>query len=293
MKNIKSSNKSNTQKFIKYLQKLEYDFIVSTTLNTTIIKYTDNYSKKQRIFTNGFAITYKEIALQKELKKEVDKNLKTTPISYSNDRIDYYKFDNSLSYMVDTEGECIEIPDIYEMDITSAYYQSLYNLKYIGKRFFEKCKNLPKHIRLRLIGSLATRKLIEKYKKGVLVGHEEKVNPVHRQVYFHNSYQVGKVMLECAKAIQDHFIFYWVDGIYFQRDLRSPKTNDPCIQVVKSIFEKNNFSFSVIELNKITLQNIKNNIVLRCWKDKKLKSMFSVPKNSVKQYVFENEYQKL
>ena len=58
-----------------------------------------------------------------------------------------------------------------------------------------------------------------------------------RDIWFHICYNVGKVMKECSNAIQDYFVFYWVDGIYFQKHPKFNNENDPTKQIIQKIFE--------------------------------------------------------
>ena len=57
----------------------------------------------------------------------------------------------------------MEFPHILEMDMTKAYYKMARNLDYISEEIYQICLKVPKHIRLRLIGSIATHKVVEKY----------------------------------------------------------------------------------------------------------------------------------
>ena len=195
--------------------------------------------------------------------------------------------------MVETSGDCIDIENILEMDITKAYYQMAYNLGYISKKFFEVTLKLPKHIRLRLLGSIATKRIIEKWENGKVVEMKIVEDLRMRDIWFHICYNVGKVMKECSEAIQDYFVFYWVDGIYFQQHPHFNKENDPTKQIIQKIFQKNNLKFTINELEKISLQNLNDEIMLKCWKDGRVKSNFSVPHKKVKKYIFNPQHEKV
>mgnify|MGYP003131979312 CR=1 FL=1 len=281
------STSTGVRDFINYLNDCNYSFVLSTTTNSSIIVYSDPYDKYKVIFSDGVYMSKKEMILQKKLKKEIEKNTKGIEITFSQEKkIHFFEFDSSLRYMVETSGECIDIPNVLEMDITKAYYQMAYNLGYLSKKFFEITLKLPKHIRLRLLGSIATKRVVEKYKNGKVV--EMKIIEDHRMrdIWFHICYNVGKVMKECSENIQDFFIFYWVDGIYFQKHPKFAPQYDPTKQIIQNIFQKNKLKFSINELEKISLQNLNDEIMLKCWKDGKVKSNFSVPHKKVKKYIF-------
>lgn len=233
--------------------------------------------------------------LQRKAKKDIEKMIKLLPNSKitfsSNKKIHFFEFDSSLKYMVETSGDCIDIENIIEMDITKAYYQMAYNLGYISKDFFMECLGLPKIIRLRLLGSIATKRIVETYKGGKVVEMKIVEDLKMRDIWFHICYNVGKVMKECSEAIQDYFIFYWVDGIYFQRHPHFNKENDPTKQIIQNIFQKNGLKFTINELEKISLQNLNDEIMLKCWKDGQVKSNFSVPHKKVKKYIFNPQHE--
>lgn len=278
---IRTSYKGQND-FQNYLHHCNIDFVVKTTSSSTIIEYSDKYGKCKRIFCDGLFMSIKEMILQKKLKKHIKNRNNEKDINYKNQRISYNRFDRSLNYLLETSGDYLEFPNILEMDMTKAYYKMARNLDYISEEIYQICLKVPKHIRLRLIGSIATHKIIEKYEnkklKNIQITEDEEL----REIWFHICYEVGKVMEECAEAIQDYFIFYWVDGIYFQRDKRFSTKNDPSQQIIQNIFQKSNLDFSVNELNKISLQNYNKHLTLKCYKNGKVKSHFSVPYKKVK-----------
>tara|TARA_Y100000401_G_scaffold24428_1_gene16817 strand:+ start:2207 stop:3106 length:900 start_codon:yes stop_codon:yes gene_type:complete len=289
------SNSSGKNNFIEYLKDCGYEFSVSTTTNSCIIIYSDMYHKYKVVFSDGVYMSKKEMILQRKAKKDIEKQIKLLPdakVSFSSSKkIHFFEFDSSLKYMVETAGDCVDINNVMEMDITKAYYQMAYNLGYISEKFFKECLELPKIIRLRLLGSIATKRIVETYKDGKIVEMKVVEDLKMRDVWFHICYNVGKVMKECSNAIQDYFIFYWVDGIYFQRHPQFNEENDPTKQIIQKIFQKNNLKFSINQLEKISLQNLNNQIMLKCWKNGTVKSNFSVPHKKVKKYIFNPQHE--
>ena len=286
------STSKGVSSFIEYLNACNHSFVISTTTNSTTIVYSDLYDKYKIVFSDGVYMSKKEMILQKKLKKEITENTKNKEIKFSsNKKIHFFEFDNSIKYMVATTGDCVDIPNVMEMDITKAYYQMAYNLNYISKKFYNKCLELPKHIRLRLLGSIATKKVVEKWSDGKMQEMKVIEDLKMRDIWFEICYNVGKVMKECSNAIQDYFIFYWVDGIYFQRHPRFDAELDPTKQIIQKIFQKNNLKFSINQLEKISLQNYNDEIMLQCWKNGQIKSNFSVPHKKVKKYIFDTHKQ--
>ena len=278
--------------FIDYLKDCGYEFTISTTTNSCIIIYSDMYHQYKVIFSDGVYMSKKEMILQRQLKKEIEKNTKGQETKFSSSKkIHFFEFDNSLKYMVETSGDCVDIENVMEMDITKAYYQMAYNLGYLSKKFFEMTLQLPKIIRLRLLGSIATKRIVETYRGEKVVEMKIVEDLKMRDIWFEICYNVGKVMKECSEAIQDYFVFYWVDGIYFQRHPHFNEQNDPTKQIIQKIFQKNNLKFSINQLEKISLQNLNDEIMLKCWKNGKVKSNFSVPHKKVKKYIFNPQHE--
>jgi len=288
---LRSTSKEKSG-FIDYLNDCGYEFSVSTTTNSCIIIYSDMYHKYKVVFSDGVYMSKKEMIIQRQLKKEIEKNTKGQEIKFSSaKKIHFFEFDSSLKYMVETSGDCVDIENVMEMDITKAYYQMAFNLGYISEKFFNKCLDLPKIIRLRLLGSIATKRVVETYKNGKILEMKVVEDLRMRDIWFEICYNVGKVMKECSNAIQDYFIFYWVDGIYFQRHPKFNTQLDPTKQIIQKIFQKNNLKFSINQLEKISLQNLNDEIMLKCWKNGKVKSNFSVPHKKVKKYIFNPQHE--
>jgi hypothetical protein len=290
---IRSTSKG-VKDFINYLNACNHTFVLSTTTNSNIIVYADKYHKYKVIFSEGVYMSKKEMILQRQLKKEIENNTKDQEIKFSSaKKIHFFEFDSSLKYMVETSGDCVDIENVIEMDITKAYYQMAFNLGYISEKFFKMTLKLPKAIRLRLLGSIATKRIVEKWQNGKVIEMKSVEDIRMRDIWFEICYNVGKVMKECSQAIQDYFIFYWVDGIYFQKHPKFNNENDPTKQIIQKIFEKNKLKFSINQLEKISLQNLNDEIMLKCWKNGKIKSNFSVPHKKVKKYIFNPEHQKV
>ena len=149
--------------YINHLKRCNVNFVKQQTLSgTTTIVITE---KQKRVFSNTHRfLSKREMMLQKQLLKEIKNNTENMEIlKNQKNTTNYFKFDNSIRQMSDMLGEIVSINNICEMDVVKAYYKIAYNLNYISKEFYEKTLKLPKYIRLRLLGSIATRKIVETY----------------------------------------------------------------------------------------------------------------------------------
>ena len=281
--------------YVNHLKRCNVNFVKQQTTSTTIVIT----EKQKRVFSNTPRfLSKREMMLQKQLQKEIKNNTENKIIIKDiKSKLHYFKFDNSIRQMSNMLGEVVSIKNICEMDITKAYYKIAYNLNYISKEFYEKTLKLPKYIRLRLLGSIATRKIIETYEGEKLIDVKIKENEKNRAIWFNICKKLDEIMIEVADAIQDYFLFYWVDGIYFKKDDNIKNDElQPSIQVVKLIFENHNLDYTIKDIQKMTIINKNKHIYLQLYIDNNKKSEFYVPKTNVKQYYLENEqgfYEKL
>ena len=267
-----------------YLKKSGKEFTISKTSSSQIIQV----GNKKYIYSNSH-INKKEMLMQKKVKKEILDNLPniSSKTQYLMDNIiktNYFQFHNKMQDL-DQTGEIVEISGVWEMDITKAYYQTARNLGFISNEFYDKCLLIPKSWRLRLLGSIATKKVVEHYKNKDLQNIEVKTNKILRNVWDCITNQVDKCMGDCAEMINKHFLFYWVDGIYFV-EKKGHKTL--CKNLINFVMEQYDYECTIDKLDYIQAVNLDRQIRLYVYKDGKKKSEFSVPKKRIKKYKLNN-----
>ena len=76
------STSKGLRSFTDYLNKCNHSFVLSTTTNSNIIVYSDNYNKYKVIFSDGVYMSKKEMILQRKLKSEIEKNTKNQEIKF-------------------------------------------------------------------------------------------------------------------------------------------------------------------------------------------------------------------
>lgn len=161
-------------------------------------------------------------------------------------------------------GQIERYENTIELDIVKAYYYTAYILGFIGKDFFLKCLELPKYIRLALIGSIATNKLIYNYEKGELIGGvENENNPELRKAWFKIVHYVDECLFDFYKLSGENFLLYWVDAIILKKhpeiemdlriienkyNLKFEHKNLDWVEIVKTT--ENNYQFLVKESDK-------------------------------------------
>jgi hypothetical protein len=266
---------------ITMCKRLDLDFVISRTSNSTTVEYNNT----KHLFSDN-PISKREIILQKQVKKEIMNSIeglseKTKNLMNTVKPTVYFRFHKSM-YEINNHGEYFEFENTYEVDITKAYYQTAFNLGFISEKFFEKCLNLRKSWRLRLLGSIATKKHIEIYENGQLVDIQVKENPLLNTVWRTITAEVDECMNYCCNTIYDDFLMYWVDGIYFQEKENHTDLNR---KIVSSIMHQFGYDCSVEKKDKIIAVNIDNQVRVYVYKDNKQQKLFSVPKKQVKKYL--------
>lgn len=103
---------------------------------------------------------------------------------------------------------------IWCIDISSAYITILKNDKMISKALFERINKLPKADRLRVVGSLATKKYYNTYEKGVLVDSRMKANEFSK-FFFYCVSRTFETMNRISHKLGNNFILSWVDCVFF------------------------------------------------------------------------------
>jgi hypothetical protein len=109
-------------------------------------------------------------------------------------------------------------PKIVNIDISSAYANCLLNSKLISKETYNFIQKIPKTERLPAMGMLARNQLIINFEKGEATTNE-RFTADTAQVFFYVISEINKLMQEVMTMAGEHFLFYWVDGIFLKDDI--------------------------------------------------------------------------
>lgn len=224
-----------------YLIRKGANFVAQDTSSSQMIKTPENaFLYSQKIIPRRYLYLFKEIKDHASLQIEQQKiNLSTEGI-----KARYFLFKNvNLA-----PGECLEFQNVIQYDINKAYYTIARNLGIISTEYYEKYINLPKHLRLVLIGGLATKKIIKNYENGILTTREIKEDENLRKAFIKIVVETDKILLSIAKALSNEFLVYWVDGITL---IDTPKAKE----VIEYYSALNNIEFSIEKLKFVRFQN--------------------------------------
>lgn len=103
---------------------------------------------------------------------------------------------------------------IYNVDIKSAYASVLYQHSLITTKTAKYLKTLSKKDRLACVGMLAAKKQVFDMVKGKAVTATKVINENAPFFYFCIN-RTNEIMRQCQLSIGHNFLFYWVDGIFF------------------------------------------------------------------------------
>jgi len=245
------------------------------------LKYTSStailITEHEKLVFADERVLNKEYALRAKIKKDIRTNVEGLNLEKNPYQPRYYKWSPYFAEMRIGEGEVVRAQDVWEIDLTKAYYYAANQLGYLSDEFFDKTMKVPKRIRLRLLGSIATIRNVEEFDGKELV-HSQTSDALMRLVWHNIVCHVDEVMVEIADALHDHFLFYWVDGIYFTTFGKT----DMCSSIVEGIAYGHGFEVHKKRLDSIEVRNENGYLhaVIRTGKDHKI---FAVP-NRLNQY---------
>lgn len=130
---------------------------------------------------------------------------------------------------------------IYNIDIKSAYASNLMANKIIAKDTYNYMSTLSKKNRLAAVGMLAAKKEVLCYDdSGICISHDRIVKPTENWFYWCVQ-ETQNLMLDIKDITGHDFLFYWVDGIFFNN-------KDHTQKIANYLFNKGyRYSFDVCE----------------------------------------------
>ena len=150
---------------------------------------------------------------------------------------------------------------VLNLDITSAYPYCLFINKLITLDTFNYLMGLPKTERLPAIGMIAKKSVWIDYKKGKATNWDLQSGE-YANIFFYVINQITDLMEWAADIAGDHFLFYWVDGIFLKPTISKKK-----LQEITGIFAEQGYyykyesvkDFSVVrDEDKLYINMIKN-----------------------------------
>lgn len=215
---------------VEKLNSLGVTFTYSKTSGSEKIEYTKN-GITHKLFYVEDKNSEKFIQLINLIKNEITKNLaniENSPFSKIDNKRQYFEYNEIVYSVAKNIGEAHEFKDCYECDVTAAYYQAALYLGLISPKTFDLCtKTISKFERLKLLGSIASVKVISSYEGGQLIGSPEiKKNDKLRNAWFTICNVIDGCMKNFINILGENFIFYWVDGIYFKGSFKQGDVNN-------------------------------------------------------------------
>ena len=184
---------------------MKLDFCIKNSSYSTIIETETN---QVRFITNNYSNAV-FMAAQK-IKSDVTKSDLGKSIMAG-----HYSTSNYDSANGQPDGKWDKIINI---DITSAYATCLLNSKLISKETYLFLQKIPKTERLPAMGMLARNQLIINFEKGEPVSNE-RFTADTAQIFFYIISEINKMMQTVMQMAGDHFLFYWVDGVFLKQDI--------------------------------------------------------------------------
>lgn len=201
------------------------------------------------------------LILLNKLKNEIEANWQIVERSQFSEKISdvkYFTFNKNINDMQDDSGSMYALKDVWEADISHAYYRAAFVLRFISKSLYlEIIKNLSKSDRLRLLGCIATVKTTTIYTDGV----PEKSPLIEssktcRSAWFKICHYIDSALIELKGVIGKDFLFYWVDGIYFRyTETTNDFKNSEHWHNIRRVFYKFNVEFKCISVPLFTVIN--------------------------------------
>ncbi len=160
---------------------------------------------------------------------------------------------------------------VINIDLKAAYPNILRIYDLISADLYSALMRLDKNTRLQVLGSLAGTKTIFQYHDGQCVNtsvEESEFKPI----FMFAVRNCDMIMEEVASILGQFYIFYWVDGIYFQNDVPLNM-----MKQVDDLFSEMDLEWSINYLTDFKCKRQADNISFEYKKDGRLKGPLVFP----------------
>lgn len=130
---------------------------------------------------------------------------------------------NELRYFDNGFSKPFYADMIYNIDVTAAYITILRNDGYVSEKTFSYVMSMDKKSRLVSVGMMASKKDIFVFADGLSPVSHNQIISTEANYFFYCVKKMQEIMVDFKKALHDHYLFTWVDGIYFNMPPGAPE----------------------------------------------------------------------
>jgi len=206
------------EKNINYLNKInlliqeEKDFSIYVSKQKKKIVMDDEFGKRGapiKFFYADKKLNPAIFHLSNKIKDEADVYFLENPTEKERPR-------NVLKYYNYNIDQFNNIDRFYYIDFSACYLTVLKNKGVISNELFIQINKLPKQDRLICLGMLAYEPFKITYIKGKRFGPIVQMKNEYSHVFYYACSLTQELMSDIIRRINNNYIFYWVDGIFFK-----------------------------------------------------------------------------
>lgn len=123
---------------------------------------------------------------------------------------------NTLRYYNYNVSQFNDIGRFYYVDFSACYLRVLNNRGVISDGLYTEINRLPKQDRLVCLGMLAYEPYRIRYRNGERYGAIEQIKNEYSHVFYLACQLTQELMENIIRRVNNDYIFYWVDGIFFK-----------------------------------------------------------------------------
>jgi hypothetical protein len=216
MKRTNLMRKNNARAYLKYLKAIGVPFAMVCSNYTTLFE-ADGIEKK---FVSSMQ-NNRTFACFAKLKSD----LKNKPVP----EIDMEK----LKYFSHDFKDDDFVGDVLNIDLKSAYATILHRDGYISGETYKYICAGSKQERLVSVGMLASKKQCFDFDAGRITGPPEEIISPYSNFFYHAVKRTSEIMDTLKMLCGNHYLFTWVDGIYFRPDFKARKACEEYLKELK------------------------------------------------------------
>jgi len=246
--------------FINSLIACESDFILKQTNYSNEIIFDGTRFLINNKGYNDFSVLKFRSKILSDIKHFELKN--RPPKTIDKQTINYFDLGKYVN-----KGGNLNIEKCFCIDISGAYPTTFKNKNYITEKTFNELSEVNKIVRLKACGSIATEKIIYNFRRGVCIESELKKSE-YANYFFDVVKTVSKCMGRIAQSLNKDFLFYWVDGIFFN--------GEGNIKQVCQLLDSYSYKYKIETVESMKIIKEKRHLFIDLIKDGK-KKIFNLP----------------